>query len=290
MANAIAFPTRRVGLALVALCAALPALADTEFRVRRVQRNDLPLGVGQCEIRLQVDNEVEVQVRRDRVFIHTIAGREGRDDGSECNAPLPERPQGFAFDVAERRNEIVLLSEPSRRNDYSAIVRIRDSSGGEGRYRFRLSWRLTGGDDFDDDRPGRGRGRDLRPDPPRMPEPPRRPPVFEWRGEMDFRGPGRGVSDHSAYGSHRLSDARVEIRRDGRVSVTIQTDLPQPLILNGSVVGREGPRLRAEVVTLDGRMRGPLFISVNGRNDEVNRLEFDGADGRQRLRVRWDRR
>ncbi len=81
----------RSWMALFALCAALPALADTQFRIRRMTRNDVPPGKGQCDIRLQVDNEVEVSVRRDMVMIHTLAGRDPRDDGSECNAPLPDR-------------------------------------------------------------------------------------------------------------------------------------------------------------------------------------------------------
>jgi len=34
------------------------------------------------------------------VMIHTLAGRDPRDDGSECNAPLPDRNiEGFNFQV-----------------------------------------------------------------------------------------------------------------------------------------------------------------------------------------------
>ena len=124
----------RNGMALAALCAALPALADTRIQIRRMTRDDVPLGKGQCDIRLQVDNEVEVAVRRDLLTIRTISGRDARDDGSECNAPMPDRDlEGFNFEVKESRNDIRLLAEPSRRNDFTAIVRIRDSSGGEGR-------------------------------------------------------------------------------------------------------------------------------------------------------------
>ncbi len=105
----------RAGMALLALCAALPALADTQFRIRRMTRNDVPPGKGQCDIRLQVDNEVEVSVRRDMVMIRTLSGHDPRDDGSECNAPLPDRNlEGFNFQVIDSRNEIRLVAEPSR--------------------------------------------------------------------------------------------------------------------------------------------------------------------------------
>ena len=141
---------------------ALPAMADTQFRVRQMTRNDVPAGVGQCDIRLQVDGEVEVSVRGQTVSVRTISGRDARDDGSECNQPLPEgNLRGFNFEVKDRRGEIALVSQPSPRNGSRAVVRIRDSQGGEGRYHFRLSWQMTGGGNDgrggDYGREGRGR-------------------------------------------------------------------------------------------------------------------------------------
>jgi hypothetical protein len=142
-------------MALLCLLVALPAMADSRFRVRQMTRNDVPVGKGQCDIRLMVDGEVEVSVRRDMVDIRTISGRDARDVGSECNAPLPGRNvQDFAFEVKDSRGDIRLLSEPSRRSDFAAIVGIRDSKGGEGRYHFRLVWAITGGGDRFDDRRG----------------------------------------------------------------------------------------------------------------------------------------
>ena len=72
---------RRYSAPLLMLCAALPALADTHFQARRMTRDDVPPGKGQCDIVLQVDNEAEVSVRGDLVTIHTISGRDPRDDG-----------------------------------------------------------------------------------------------------------------------------------------------------------------------------------------------------------------
>src|SRR5438309_8235540 len=133
-------------LALWCLLLAAPAIADTQFRVKRMTRNDVPLGKGQCDIRLQIDGEAEVSVEGDHVFIRTLNGRDGRDDGSECNEPLPRGDvRNFNYEVKDSRGEIVLLDQPSRRNGNRAVVRIRDSKGGEGRYHFRLTWDDTGG-------------------------------------------------------------------------------------------------------------------------------------------------
>lgn len=148
----------RIGRVALLLLVSLPALADTQFKARRMTRGDVPLGKGQCDIRLRIDSEAEVSVRGDIVSIRTISGRDGRDDGSECNEPLPERNMdGFNFEVLDRRGDIVLLSEPSRRNGFRAIVRIRDNESGEGRYHFRLSWRMDGGGSRYGNEPGFGR-------------------------------------------------------------------------------------------------------------------------------------
>src|SRR5437870_3106921 len=99
------------GLTLIFGLMAAPAFADTQFRVRRMTRNDVPYGKGQCDIRLQVDGEVEVSVRGESVFVRTLSGRDARDDGSECNEPLPGRaPQGFGFEVRDSRGDIRLIS------------------------------------------------------------------------------------------------------------------------------------------------------------------------------------
>lgn len=129
----------RLALPFFALC--LPLMADTHFRANK-SRGNAPPGRGHCDIRLQVDHEAEVTVQGDRVFIRTLSGRPSGDAGSECSEPMPGvRLQNFNFEVLDRRGEIVLVAQPSQRNRYTAVVRIRDGSGGAGRYQFRLSWR-----------------------------------------------------------------------------------------------------------------------------------------------------
>lgn len=269
----------RFWVIILAVVAAIPACADTRFRVRQMTRNDVPLGKGQCDIRLEVDNEVEVAVRRDMVVIRTISGNEPRDVGSECNAPLPDRDlRGFNFQVVDSRNEIRLLEDPSRRNDFAAIIRIRDGAGGYGRYHFRLSWEMTRGGDFRRDGDG---GRD--------PGDRRGGDGFSWNNTISFRGVGRGESALNDYGRQRLSTVTVEIDRGGRLVATFRTDRGRPLSFTGVVVGREGGRLRADVASEDRRLRGPMFISVDERQN-VNNITLEATDGRDRLRLNWDRR
>lgn len=119
----------------------IPAFADAQFQVRKMTRSDVPFGKGQCDIRLQVDGEAEISVRGDTVSIRTISGRDARDDGSECNEPLPTRALlGFYYEARGARGDMRLVGEPSPQTSYRAVVRIRDSQGGEGGYQFRLAW------------------------------------------------------------------------------------------------------------------------------------------------------
>lgn len=278
----------RTALFVLALAAAIPAAADTQFQIRRTNRDDIPLGKGQCDIRLQVDNEVEVMVYRDTVRIRTIAGRDASDDGSECNAPLPDREvQNFSFEVRDSRNDIQLLAQPSRRNNFSAVVRIRDSSGGQGRYHFRISWQQTGSDY----RPGGGGGGGFgRPsyDPPSPFGRQGGGPGFAWNNTINYRGRGRGEMVQGRF-DERLSDVDVNIDRGGRVLVTFRGERGKSFAFSGTVSGRDGGRLRADVVADDRRMRGPMYISVDDRQN-VNAISLEASDGRDRLRLNWDRR
>jgi hypothetical protein len=271
------------------LCAALPALADTRFQIRRMTRDDVPPGKGQCDIRLQVDNEVEVSVRGDLVAIRTVSGRDARDDGSECNAPLPSRDVvGFNFQVIDRRNEIRLLAEPSRRNSFAAIVRIRDSSGGEGRYHFRLSWAITGSDY------GRPAGGNDRP-PSRRDDNFDRPPGapgFSWNNTVSFKGNGSGTASMNNAGEMGLGEVNIEIDRGGKVVASFRTGergRGRPLSFSGQILASEGGRWKADVMSDDRRLRGPMWISVDDRR-QVNSVTLEATDGQDRLRLSWDRR
>ncbi len=194
----------KAGFAAVCLISALPAMADSRFTIRQMDRYDGPRGRGMCEIRLQVDNQVEVSIDGNRVFMHTLAGQDGRDDGSSCNMPLPGREvPGFDFQVVEKRNDIQLVEGPTRRNGGKVIVRIRDGQGGFGRYIFRISWALD--------------GRSGPPPPPPMDrrDDDRRPPPPEYARDLRIVSATWGAGPRSREVTRLLQD-RV---RDGRLRI-----------------------------------------------------------------------
>jgi hypothetical protein len=203
------------------------------------------------------------------VSIRTITGREARDDGSECNLPLPGGDlRDFNFEVKDSRDQIRLVEPPSRRNHYRAMVRIRDTSGGEGRYHFRLTWALSGTMGY---------------------PPPRGPAGFAWNNVTHYSGRGRGVSQASGYGSQRLLDASVDVDRGGRVIVSFRTDGGRPLMFSGMIIGRDGEVLKADVATDDQVLRGPMYLSVNGRGN-VYRVTLNAGNGQASLELTWEGR
>jgi hypothetical protein len=275
-------------LALLLLaCTSLAASADTQFQARRVTHDDVPTGKGQCDIRLLVDKEVEVSVHGDVVAVHTITGRAARDDGSECNAPMPDHDIiGFQFEVMDGGKGTRLLAEPSLRNNFAAVVRIRDNSGGEGKYHFRLTWAITSSDY------GRTATGNLR-QPSRRDDNFDRPAVaggFSWNNNVSFRGKGSGAVSMNNAGEMRLGEVSIEIDRGGKLVALFRTDdRGRPISFTGQILAVEGGRWKADVMSEDRRLRGPMWISVDDRR-QVTSVTLEATDGRDRMRLNWDRR
>jgi hypothetical protein len=278
----------------VAVLASIPARADSRFRITIMPRPELPPGKGQCDIRLQVDNEVEVTVRRDMVLVHTLSGEDARDDGSDCNAPLPDHDvRGFALQTVDSRSEIRVVQQPSARNDFALVVRIVDAAAGFGRYRFRLTWDSSAGT--------------LPPIPappaPAADSPPirqpndARPPVpdgFVWNNATTYHGHGFGESNLDEQ-RHRLGDVRVDIDLGGKIVVSFtparprgMRGAPRLVLFNGSVMTREGSRIRADMVSEDRRLHGTMTVSVDS-SQNVNSISMNATDGQSHLRLTWDR-
>jgi len=269
---------KHLGIAWLALAAALPVSANTQFRVQKMTRTDVPLGKGQCDIRLRIDGEVEITLRGDLLSVRTISGRDARDDGSECNEPLPNRPvEGFQFEGIDGRGEVRLISGPTRQTDYQAIVRIRDNQSGEDRYHFRFSWLITGGVSPDHDRFDHLRDGD------------NRPGGLAWNNALHFGGRGHGSSTLSGFGEQRLFGVTVDIDRAGKILVAFRTDSGRPLSFSGAVIDFDRDSIKADVASDDReRLRGSMNLSRDDRGT-VYRIWLDATNGQDRLHLNWER-
>ncbi len=119
------------------------ALAVDQFRARRARNWDERAPEGRCEIRVWVDDEVNIFLEGDLVTFETVRGQPAREAGTECTQPMPRGPAltDFQFKGIDGRGQVELIQAPERRNGYRAWVRIRDPKGGGEEHHFRLSWR-----------------------------------------------------------------------------------------------------------------------------------------------------
>ena len=114
---------------------------EIQLRARQLPGWDARAREGRCEIRVWVDNRAEVRMRGDSIFVRTLEGSRGRDEGSECSQPLPYNSvRGFQIRQISGRTRVTLAQEPSRMNNYTAMIFINDPQGGGDNYAFEVSW------------------------------------------------------------------------------------------------------------------------------------------------------
>jgi hypothetical protein len=86
-----------------------------------------------------------------------------------------------------------------------------------------------------------------------------------------------------------LGDCNIDIDRGGKILAVFRAERGRTLTFSGQVVAEEGGRYKADVVSEDGRLRGPLWFAVVGGR-MIERISLEATDGRDRLRLNWDRR
>jgi hypothetical protein len=113
----------------------------------------------------RVDGETRVFMRGNDVWTQDVSGRGTRRAQVRTYRGLPSRSGQVRLQVADGRGDIRVIQQPNSRNNYTAVIRIRDDAGRADRYRFAAYWLPVrggggwgdwGGRDDDDDRWGRG--------------------------------------------------------------------------------------------------------------------------------------
>ncbi len=96
---------------------------------------------GRVRWRGTVDDNVQLVIRDDRMEVRTIGGSVYENGTYNFTSPLPRR-RGLTV-VATKingRGEVRVLQQPSRDNDYTAVVEIRDPKGEAREYEIEVSW------------------------------------------------------------------------------------------------------------------------------------------------------
>lgn len=95
---------------------------------------------GRMTWRGRVDDDVRIRIRGGTADVETIGGTPYYDSQPNFFNSLPRRRVTVRLAQRRGRGEIFIEQQPSRENDFTAIVRIRDTRGGASEYEFELAW------------------------------------------------------------------------------------------------------------------------------------------------------
>jgi hypothetical protein len=95
---------------------------------------------GRMTWRGRVDDDVRIRIRGGSADVETIGGSPYYDAQPNFSNSLPNRRVTVRLTEKRGRGEIFIEQQPTRDNDFTAVVRIRDPRGGASEYAFTLEW------------------------------------------------------------------------------------------------------------------------------------------------------
>jgi hypothetical protein len=88
----------------------------------------------------RVDDDVRIVIRGGRADVETLGGTAYDNAQPNFAASLPSRRVNVRLTVKRSRGEVYIEQQPSRENNFAAVIRIKDSRGGASDYEFELTW------------------------------------------------------------------------------------------------------------------------------------------------------
>jgi hypothetical protein len=95
---------------------------------------------GRMTWRGRVDDDVRIRIRGGSADVETIGGTAFYDGQPNFFNSLPPRRVTVRLTQKRGRGEIFIEQQPSRENDFTAVIRIKDPRGGASDYEFELQW------------------------------------------------------------------------------------------------------------------------------------------------------
>lgn len=88
----------------------------------------------------RVDDDVRITIRGGIADVETLGGTPYNDGQPNFGASLPPRRVTVRLNVRKARGQVYIEQQPSRDNNFAAVIRIKDTRGGASDYEFELSW------------------------------------------------------------------------------------------------------------------------------------------------------
>jgi hypothetical protein len=88
----------------------------------------------------RVDDDIRITIRGGQADVETIGGTPYYDAQPNFSSSLPTRRVNVTLNVKKSRGTVLIEQQPSRDNNFSVVVRIKDPRGGASEYEFELVW------------------------------------------------------------------------------------------------------------------------------------------------------
>lgn len=254
----------------------------------------------------RVDREVLIVMRGRDVSTRFANDERGRDR-ARVEGVLPRAEGVVQVRVNGGRGDVDVVQQPSSRNDYTTIVRIRDPRSGDDRYRVSAYWSPTSyGDGRRDDRGrggwgiGRDNGRDDRRDDDRWEDRDRRRHDGRGnngRGNGGWGNGGWGNGRGDGYGAGALEwrgqvDDVVEIRVQGRRVDYVTRSGATARDVQSRVSGNGLPERDVSVSIRNSQGRGNVWVAQqpsarNGYTAVIRIQDSQGGYGYYDFQATW---
>src|SRR5712671_3956767 len=120
-------------LSLTAAAQNLPADRGPQYDPRA--------GVGSFDLLVYVDGEAFVNVQGTDIRVGLLSGSPLQNAGSNYTQPIPRAVFGnFDLEKIAGRGTVTLAEIPNPKNNFTAVVRIKDDKSGRDLYHVRLTW------------------------------------------------------------------------------------------------------------------------------------------------------
>lgn len=87
-----------------------------------------------------VDDVVQLEIRGRNIEVRTISGRAYNNGAFSFTSALPTRNVSVEVEKKRGRGNVEVIQQPSRDNDYTTVIEIRDREGGAKEYQLEISW------------------------------------------------------------------------------------------------------------------------------------------------------
>ena len=260
-------------------------LSDNSFTPRQMSGYQEGRRDGKCTIRVRIDDEADVELRGNQVVVHVVKGAPGKDEGSECNSPLPRGGiTNFQFRGVDGRGQVRLVQEPRNNNRWTAVVNIVDSKGGDEGYTFDLTWNYDGSGSTGGNDGGFFPGNSGRPGRPGRPG---------WsnnnQGSGNFQTENGNGTIRLGRQSTSLQRATAEFKNDGNFVITMYSTSSSnnSAVILGTWQRNNNNSYSIQITDgMNANVNASGTVTVNGNT--VTQMNASGNSGSGRFNLQWN--